>query len=79
MRGEPLPSPLSWKFSGSDFKELYPPDLSGDFAIFWHSHDSVLRIKHDGIASGTVKLEPVPHPGLKNGDAVRLELVPVGR
>jgi hypothetical protein len=76
---EPLPSPLSWKFSGSDFNDLYPPDLSGDFAIFWHAHDAVLRIKHDGIASGAVKLEPVPHPGLKNGDPVTLELVPIGR
>lgn len=76
--GEPLPSPLIWEFSGSDFNDLYPPDLSGDFAIFWHAHDSVLRIKHDGIASGEMKLEPVPHPGLKDGDAVTLELVPVG-
>lgn len=77
--GEPLPSPLIWELSGSDFNDLYPPDLSGDFAIFWHAHDSVLRIKHDGIASGEMKLEPVPHPGLKNGDPVTLELVPVGR
>jgi hypothetical protein len=77
--GEPLPSPLSWEFSGSDFNDLYPPDLSGDFAIFWHAHDSILRITHQGIASGEVKLEPVPHSGLKDGDPVMLELVPIGR
>lgn len=77
--GEPLPSPMVWEFSGSDFNDLYPPDLSGDFAIFWHAHDSVLRIKHDGIVSGEMKLEPVPHPDLKNGDRVMLVLVPVGR
>lgn len=76
--GEPLPSPLIWEFSGSDFNDLYPPDLSGDFAIFWHAHDSVLRVAHEGIASGEMKLEAVPHPGLKNGNPVTLELVPAG-
>lgn len=76
---EPLPSPMVWEFSGSDFNDLYPPDLSGDFAIFWHAHDSVLRVVHEGIASSTVKLEPLPHPDLNNGDAVTLELVPFGR
>jgi hypothetical protein len=77
--GESLQSPLLWEFSGSDFKDIYSPDLSGDFAIFWLAHDSVLRVTHEGIASGVVKLEAVPHPGLKNGDAVVLELIPVGR
>lgn len=77
--GESLQSPLLWEFSGGDYNDLYAPDLSGDFAIFWHAHDSVLRVAHEGIASGVVKLEAVPHPGLKNGDAVVLELIPVGR
>lgn len=77
--GETLESPLLWEFSGSDYKDLYSPDLSGDFAIFWHAHDSVLRVAHEGIASGEVKLAPVPHPGLKDGDPVTLDLVLVGR
>lgn len=77
--GETLERPLLWEFSGSDYNNLYTPDLSGDFAIFWHAHDSVLRVAHEGIASGVVKLEAVPHPGLKNGDAVVLELIPVAR
>jgi hypothetical protein len=76
--GEALESPLLWEFSGSDYKDLYSPDLSGDFAIFWHAHDSVLRVVHEGIASGVVKLAPVPHPKLKNGDPVVLELIPAG-
>lgn len=71
-----LPSPMLWEFSGSDYEDLYAPDLSGDFAIFWHAHDSVLRVTDDGIGSGMVKLEAVPHPALKNGQPVRLELVP---
>lgn len=74
--GETLESPLLWEFSGSEYKDLYSPDLSGDFAIFWHAHDSVLRVAHEGIASGEVKLEAVPHPKLKNGDAVVIELIP---
>ena len=74
--GEPLESPLLWEFSGSDYRDLYSPDLSGDLAIFWHAHDSVLRIAHQGIASGEVKLLPVPHPALKNGQPVTLQLVP---
>lgn len=74
--GESLESPLLWEFSGSDYKDLYAPDLSGDFAIFWHAHDSVLRVAHEGIASGVVKLAPVPHPKLIDGDAVLLELIP---
>jgi hypothetical protein len=74
--GEVMESPLLWEFSGSDYNDLYAPDLSGDLAIFWHAHDSVLRIAHQGIATGETKLEPVPHPALKNGDPVVLELVP---
>lgn len=74
---ETMERPILWEFSGSDFKDLYSPDLSGDIAIFWHAHDSVLRVDHEGIASGVVKLEPVPHPELKNGDQVVVELVPV--
>lgn len=77
--GESLDRPLLWEFSGSDYKDLYAPDLSGDFAIFWHAHDSVLRADHEGIASGVVKLEAVPHSELKEGDAVVLELIPVGK
>lgn len=76
--GDSLKSPLLWKFSGSDYQDLYYPDLSGDFAIFWHAHDSVLQVNHEGIASGTVKLAPAPHPKLRNGDPVTLELVPLG-
>jgi hypothetical protein len=76
--GEVLESPLLWEFSGSDYKDLYSPDLSGDFAIFWHAHDSVLRVAHDGIGSGVTKLEAVPHPMLENGDPVLLELLPDG-
>ena len=71
-----MPDPLFWEFSGSDFRDLYAPDLSGDFAIFWHAHDSVLRVADEGIGSGAVKLEAVPHPALKNGDPVVLEMVP---
>jgi hypothetical protein len=74
--GESLESPLLWEFSGSDYKDLYSPDLSGDFAIFWHAHDAVLRVAHEGIATGVVKLAPVPHPDLKAGDPVVLELIP---
>jgi len=74
--GELLEIPLLWEFSGSDYKDLYSPDLSGDFAIYWHAHDSVLRVVHEGIATGVVKLAPLPHPKLKNGDPVVLELVP---
>jgi hypothetical protein len=73
--GEALESPLLWEFSGSGYRDLYSPDLSGDFAIFWHAHDSVLRVAHEEIASGVVKLAPVPHPGLKNDDPVVLEMV----
>lgn len=75
---EPVDHPLVWEFSGSDYKDLYSPDLSGDMAIFWHAHESVLRVRHPGIASGVVKLSPVPHPQLKNGDPVTLEIVPIG-
>ncbi|MFM7181956.1 MAG: hypothetical protein ACKO2G_10900 [Verrucomicrobiales bacterium] len=75
---EKLPDPLSWEFSGSDYKGVYSPDLSGDLAIFWHAHDSVLRVAHEGIASGEVKLEAVPHHSLKNGDHVVLEFIRMG-
>lgn len=74
--GEPLDSPLLWEFCGSDFKDLYAPDLSGDLAIFWHAHDSVLRVAHEEIAAGMVKLQAVPHADLKNGAPVTLELIP---
>jgi hypothetical protein len=73
--GEVLESPLLWELSGSDYNDLYSPDLSGDFAIFWHAHDSVLRVVHEGIATGVTKLEAVPHPALKNGDPMVLELI----
>jgi hypothetical protein len=76
---ESLEGPLLWEFSGSDYKDLYSPDLSGDFAIFWHAHDSVLRVVHAGIASGVVKLAPVPHPALVEGASVLLELVPLSQ
>ena len=74
---EPVDHPLVWEFSGSDYTDLYSPDLSGDIAIFWHAHDSVLRLSHPGIGSGVVKLSPKPHPQLKNGDMVTLEIVPI--
>ena len=74
--GGTLDGPLPWEFSGSDFQDLYSPDLSGDLAIFWHVHDSVLRVAHEGIATGEVKLKPAPHPPLKNGSPVTLELIP---
>lgn len=76
LDGETFDRPLLWEFSGSDYNGLYSPDLSGDFAIFWHAHDAVLRVAQEGIATGTVKLAPVPHPDLNNGDPVVLELVP---
>lgn len=76
--GEPLDRPLLWEFSGSDFEDLYPPDLSGDLAIFWHAHDSVLRIAHEGIATGLITLHPVPHPALPNGTRVTLQVIPAG-
>lgn len=78
QNGEPWPQPLIFEFSGSEFGELYSPDLTGDFAIFWHAHDSVLRITDQGIANGETKLRPVKHPKLPNGDAVTVELVPLG-
>lgn len=77
--GDAFERPLLWEFSGSDYNDLYAPDLSGDFAIFWHAHDSVLRVAHEGIATGVVKLAPMPHPELKDGEAVVLELMPVVR
>ena len=73
---ESVKFPLLWEFSGSDFNDTYSPDLSGDFAIFWHAHDTVLRVDHEGIASSVVKLTPVPHPMLKNGMPVILEMIP---
>lgn len=76
--GEAFERPLLWEFSGSDYKDLYSPDLSGDFAILWHAHDAVLRVADEGIATGVLKLALVPHPGLKDGEPVLLELVPVG-
>jgi hypothetical protein len=74
--GGVLAHPMLWEFSGSDYQDVYPPDLSGDFAIFWHAHDSVLRVDHEGIAIGEVKLLPLPHPKLPHGASVVLELIP---
>lgn len=76
---EILPDPLLWDFSGSDYRDLYSPDLSGDFAIFWHAHDSVLRVADESLGSGEVKLEAVSHPLLNNGDMVVLEFLRVGK
>ena len=75
---ESVKFPLRWEFSGSDYNDTYAPDLSGDFAIFWHAHDAVLRVDHEGIASGVVKLAAVPHPMLNNGMQVVLEMIPDG-
>lgn len=50
-----LPDHLLWEFSGSEFKHIYQPDMTGDFLICWHVHDSVLRISHKQIASGEIK------------------------
>lgn len=75
MDGRPWSGPLEWEFSGSAFDELYAPDLSGDFAIFWHAHDSVLRIRDGEIASGELKLRARRHPALPNGSGVTLEIV----
>lgn len=71
--------PIEWDFSGSGFEDLYAPDLSGDFAIFWHAHDSVLRVANEEIGAGLVKLKPVRHAELANGDRVEFELVPTAK
>ena len=67
---------LLWEFSGSDFNGVYPPDLTGDFIICWHAHASVLRITHEKIASGEMKLKVKKHPILEQGMAVKLILTP---
>lgn len=74
MDGREWPGPLQWEFSGSDFDDPYAPDLSGDFAIFWHAHDSVLRIRDEAIGSGELKLRALPHAALPNGSEVVLEI-----
>lgn len=75
--GGAIEDPLAWEFSGSDYQEIYQPDLSGDLAIFWHSHESVLRVSHTGIAHGEIKLAMRPKPSLPNGTRVTLELIRV--
>jgi hypothetical protein len=79
MDGREWTGPVEWEFSGSGFDDLYAPDLSGDFAIFWHAHDSVLRVADEEIGAGMVKLKPVRHPALANGDSVALEFTAVAR
>ncbi len=74
--GDPLPERLLWEFSGGEFKDPYLPDMTGDFLICWHAHESVLRIRHEGIASGELKLKPVPHPALKQHQSAILVLSP---
>lgn len=73
---DPLPERLLWEFSGSEFKDPYQPDMTGDFLICWHAHDSVLRVRHEKISSGEIKLKPAPHPELKQNQAVTLVLTP---
>ena len=70
---------LEWEFSGSKFGDLYAPDLSGDFAIFWHAHDSVLRVRDEAIGTGELKLRAIRHPALPNGSEVVLEMKATGR
>lgn len=72
-----LPSEMLWEFSGSDFKDIYSPDQTGDFIILWHAHDSVLRVHQEKIATGEVKLLPNKHRLLKQGMEVTLVLSPV--
>ena len=71
-----LPTRLSWEFSGADFDDLYSPDQTGDFILCWHAHPSVLRVHHQGIASGEVKLLAVPHEQLTQGQAVTIVITP---
>lgn len=73
---ETLPEHLSWEFSGSDSKDPYQPDMTGDFLICWHAHDSVLRIRHEKIASGEIKLKAADHPALKQHQEAMLVLSP---
>ena len=75
--GEALPEKIIWEFSGSNFTDLYPPDHTGDLILCWHAHDSVLQIRHHGIASGETKLKAIPHPLLSENLAVKLILTPV--
>ncbi len=75
--GDPLPERLVWEFSGGEFKDPYLPDMTGDFLICWHAHESVLRIRHEGIASGELKLKPIAHPALKQHQSATLVLSPV--
>jgi len=72
-----LPSEILWEFSGSDFSDIYSPDMTGDFLILWHAHDSVLRIRQEKVASGEMNLLPNKHRLLKQGVAVILVLSPV--
>jgi len=75
--GKPLNGKIAWEFSGSSFADIYEPDHSGDFIICWHSHDSVLRIDHEEIASGRSILKAKRHLKLEEGMAVKLVLTPV--
>ncbi|MGB1258481.1 MAG: hypothetical protein ACPG6P_00375 [Akkermansiaceae bacterium] len=70
--GDTLPNKMIWEFSGGDFNDLYPPDQTGDFLICWHAHDSVLRIRHEKIASGEIKLTTKKHPLLEKGTQVTI-------
>lgn len=73
---DPLPDRLLWEFIGSDSKDPYLPDMTGDFLICWHAHESVLRILNEQIASGKIKLNPATHPALKQNQPVKLVLSP---
>jgi hypothetical protein len=77
--GDTLPEQLTWEFSGSDFGDLYPPDLTGDFLICWHAHDSVMRVQHEKIASGEFKLGIIKHQLLEKNTPVTLVLSQVHR
>lgn len=73
---ESMPKHLHWEFSGGEFNDPYLPDMTGDFIICWHAHDSVLRIRNQKIASGELKLKVVPHPALKQNQPATLVLSP---
>ena len=76
QHGSTLPPSMLWEFSGSSFKNLYQPDLTGDLIISWHAHDSAL-ISHDPkIASHETRLLATPHPALKPDMVVKIILAP---
>lgn len=78
LDGREWPGPIEWEFSGSEFGDPYAPDLSGDLAIFWHAHDSVLRVADEEIGSGQLKLRAIRHPDLPNGSPVTVEMTLIG-